>query len=540
MFFDSGARDSRTLAQVTVFVLPARWWSVGLNATLAFAVFGCGAASTHDSSGSAGGDGTNGGAPTTEPVIRGGYLDGRRLEARFWDGGDEARSFVEWFDRDLDAGCRFEADVTGQQRCFPQGGGTVLYADAACQQPLVYLFTADTPNPGAIREPLGCADAPARGVFRVGASVTAPDVVPTYERAKNGTCHAITSLGGPALHTATALSLDELVAANEVRVPAANGTTGSAVILQAADGAREVRAVDLGEPFSSCSFDPLFEPETGPASLTRATCVPTDIAEAGPVTDYFADSTCTQAVFTLQTNACRTPRFARLANYTPCGRQHLVHEVGAAKPAQQTFYTTQTGAGCTPSSPPVDPASLYAPGASFDAGSLPQLERHDWGSGRLRVPLATVRDGVVAKPWLQVPDASGAAPPVFYDTHRTTICRPLHAADGTLRCLPQGLAQRTQALFAEATCQTPVTLAGGSGGGCAGPSLWVEVNGMLSADATLTSLYEAVGDPYSSLVYERLPGGCVAYTGQKSAEPLQVSTLQLVPPSDFAEVQPPR
>src|SRR5438445_11879794 len=75
----------------------------------------------------------------SEPMVRAqGYASGTRLQARVFDGGNGAQSFIGWQDTQINEPCTYVRTSSDTWRCLPGAVTGLAWLDAACTQSAVF------------------------------------------------------------------------------------------------------------------------------------------------------------------------------------------------------------------------------------------------------------------------------------------------------------------------------------------------------------------------------------------------------------------
>jgi hypothetical protein len=367
---------------------------------------------------------------------------------------------------------------------MPYDGAYVasFFADAGCTQPLAYGYGfcgGATPayalGFGASQDYLGY---PVTGVFGGTAYSGSP-----------GSCSAITSPLVETLYTVgTALPPSSFAAVTKL-APGSVATAdadlpheGSRIALGAistADGARgawELHDSALGE---DCYFEV--------AGDGAERCLPLWRMDA--LSDYYADSTCTQPVLAWSQTSALSIDYAYATDVHGCATS-AYYSVGGAFGG--TAYSNAGGTCSAASSTSVAYYSLSPFAASgFESGStsVPAGPYDGFASGsRIQLKTITGSDG-----------ARGQGP--WHDAQLGIDCYFYLAGDGAYRCIPYEMGY-AGTYYADAACSTPLAYAG-----CAAPLFAESIKACGSGGTT----YYEVGGVYGGATYV-MGSTCVAVT----------------------------
>ncbi len=349
------------------------------------------------------------------------WVNGTRLRARVWS-GNGITHFKTWHDNVLDVDCAPETAGQGI-RCNPPQHG-VYFSDPACSMnPSVQLPVCDVPT--HITE----FKAHRQGVVRrVGAVVATPQQA-YVDYDDGGGCRP-TPVGGTgtAFHDVSQVVDDaQLVAFSVVREP--RGTRLAADVLVGSDGSRDARFIVDVERNFHCGPRHTF--------IQGEICTPATLAFAYP---RFADNGCTQRLGTVPLLGQRQPFLNDPPgvvvvdlNATP---EPLLREPGAQYAGTSVYQLI--GANCDPYTD-LPPSSFVELGAPLSVGVF--------------VPFSITLEGTqrVKGNLLRSPTGEPLYQAELMDTQLgTTVCNPLPASDGTVRCMPiLGFATA----FADPACQ---------------------------------------------------------------------------------------
>jgi hypothetical protein len=133
------------------------------------------------------------------------------------------------------------------------------------------------------------------------------------------------------------------------------------------------------------------------------------------------------------------PFFVRTSDTQTCPSRSTYYST-QARPDLTTVYA-QGASGCGPVAPPAN-TRFYQLGAQVAPDELDQFKETREGTGRLQRRVLTDAEGAVDR--LSNP----------FDTTTGDRCDFVPMADGTIRCVPPGLAARGD-LFSDGGCQNP-------------------------------------------------------------------------------------
>jgi hypothetical protein len=363
-----------------------------------------------------------------------GVQSGSRLEARYWDAGDNARAFQTWFDRQLGTECHFDLATDGRFRCLPLESSDVsfrAFADAACTQPVFAV-----PD---------CARVPAfvRGATRV-AFCGRLEAVPVHAVGGARTTRTYFDLDGDTCVMRTAredqvvydlrpeqaptdfVAADLVVEAPEQRL--------SPYTLVAEDGSRLVDGI----------WDTRRDGECGGGVIGviggvgfDARCRPEEIALHYDF--LFSDATCSvhAALDLSDERACNPPTAVWI-------ELNKFLEIGAQLPTADVHRMEKTGACAVQT--PLEGYTYWLEGAPIpDTDFAPLAEVHE-GSGRVVVKRWSDTDGHAL---------DAARENDFFDTSHDTNCYWRRFADGYRCAVGAPTWDRT---FADARCRTPAVV----------------------------------------------------------------------------------
>ncbi len=451
---------------------------------------GGGGGSTGGSTGGGTGGGSGGGAGGGSGGGAGGgsagsdlAQSGSRLKIRWATSADGQTMVIGYRDTQLNVDCNFQRTADGALHCLPYGAvGTSLvpsyFADASCTQAVVYTSLTYCAPP-TLAEALDSSVCPVRyHLFQLGAESHPAKI---YYRSSSGTgCASMTVSASMHVHPLAA----EITAAAYVKadVTADPGTGVVQNVLRATDGLVVPYGMhDVGNG-EDCYPMPM-------GAETR--CLPSRTGyEYG-----YADSACSQRLYTVGDPACGMPRFGLGLAADGCTAQ-LTTLTGSSSTAYWKSGATcsaLTGTGSTP---------LFTGSAAVPASTFPAAAVALVGTGRLQRRTFTWPGGLVE-------------PYDFYDSQLGEACLTwATAADGTARCIPTTPGLYASAYYADASCTQ--RLAGRSGSCATTPKYAYSMETPACYGGAYQARSFAVGALHTGTVYSGGPGSCTATTSPPS------------------------
>jgi hypothetical protein len=411
---------------------------------------------------------------------------GSRIAARFREGSDGSRFFVDLYDRKLSVTCDALRAEDGVLRCVPRGPTTLSdrYSDVGCTTRVARSGFLCQTGSYAVDDLIGCG-VTSRTVYEIG---TTP-ITTTFFKDAGGTCQPAAAPGPSEAYFATTrrVAPSELVAFTPHDEPLA---TGLAVhVLAGDDGSRVL--LDARELVDVARAAPC---HAALGADGKARCLPiTDWYVAG-----FSDLAClTPVAFG---RACSldagAPEFATEdVNPGPCDPFHPQHvfPVTTLRPTHDWYHGTP--GSC---SGPVElPDDLVDVGAELPPTGFPALAYEPLGGTKLVAD--TFHSGTLVLGQSAARDQSLMVP-----------CDFKTAKDGVVRCLPTQPAAGL--FFSEMTCTTPLA----NGDETCGAAKYVSVPDD-SASCTPKDTVYALGtrmDAAATPLFWLQPGaGCVPFVG---------------------------
>ena len=360
---------------------------------------------------------------------------GSRIKLRGIETSEGTFLFTSPYDSMLGAICYPVRTVDGVLRCVPIGDATVTaFADGNCMMPLVSASTNTCTKPAlAVKYTSSTTDRcdTRFTVYRVGSVV---DVAKVFTMNPGTGCVQVNASPGTDYYAVTSQVQDtDLVTFTESLVPLTPDL--GAYVLDGADGSRIQRSY-----FADTKRGKPCEPNL--ASDGQMRCTP----RAKATTNGFSDMGCTApaadprecvVAFELFDDSTAT-KFERLPQKC-AGFQTRAFPLGA-KRASRDEYTSDGDGGCA--GPLTSPRDVYDIGAEIAPATLPAMTPAPSGGPRL-VGSTLVSGGVLAE----------------YLTERVTdtmlagSCHFATAADGKLRCLPDGAGVY---FFSDDKCTVPL------------------------------------------------------------------------------------
>lgn len=404
------------------------------------------------------------------PGIAPPFRSGSRLRARYLDGGVGARELLAWFDTELGVECSFQFGPDGELRCMPGGAadhGSVYFADAACQVPILLADTCVPPEHllVPVDPPSTCiGERPAYRPYRVQPRAEALATVHVVAGFGEG-CIAVSG-DGHQWHTLDALPLEELAVATIAVLPI-DDTLGQEVLI-ADDGSSQWFAMhDMVIDRRCQALDVAGERR----------CVPTD--EAIHTGAYFHDAGCaTELVGAIDLEPqCAPPIVVRRSE------DDAVFGVADEVVADEVF----TGTGCDPLEPPQPPRRYFVAGDPLPADAMPALDEVGIGEGRAQLQHDTTADGI--------PLHSRGG---WRDTELDTPCVPLRSENGDYVCAPWiGGGGR---YFEDAACELELYIVKAEPEDT--PTLITSLAWSTACGDVVWGGAHAVGEPYDAQVYD--------------------------------------
>lgn len=357
------------------------------------------------------------------------FSEGTRLEAAYWDAGDDARLLAHWTDTELGIDCRLTRDPAGTLRCLPFASVNLAYLDAACTEPVFYWEPCSGGTPpaqvtGVIG--LGCADARTGVPYATGARV---EVDHAY-RADD-----CTRMDFPKLreyYRAVEQPASDYVSYTEANVAIADGL--GVHHLQGSDGSGYLSSLAHMAAGQACTAVNL-----GTDYATH--CVPGEKAYDFDRAHTDAECTNGDAAMIFGAPSCPRPLYVLSTEPHPtCDRTYTeLREAG--DPIDRSDVYWGTPGGCFPS--PED-RTFYEVGPPAGSG-LPPLDTAPVGTGRLRLDHWISESGTPLLP----------AAFRWFDTTLGLTCGRYDTVEGS-RCLPAVRAQSVThtyvQYFADAAC----------------------------------------------------------------------------------------
>lgn len=398
------------------------------------------------------------------------FRSGSRLRARYLDGGVGARELLAWFDTELGAECSFQFGPDGELRCMPgraANRGTIYFADAACQVPILLARTCAAPEHllVPVDPPNTClGERPAYRPYRVDPRAEVRATVHVVASADEG-CIA-TPADGQQWHAMEALPLDELAVAT-LSVTPIDDALGQEV-LTGADGSSQWFAM----------HDMVLDRRCQPLDVAgERRCVPTD--EAVHEDDYFHDAGCaTEFVGAIELEPeCAPPIVVRRS------QDDAVFAVADEVVADEVF----TGTECHPLLPPPPLRRYFVAGDPLPADVMPALDEVGIGEGRAQLQHDTTVNGTPLR-------SRGE----WRDTQLDTPCAPLRLENGDYVCAPWiGGGSR---YFEDAACELELYAVEGEPDDS--PTLTTLLAWSTVCDDVRWGGARAVDEPYDAPVYD--------------------------------------
>jgi hypothetical protein len=378
------------------------------------------------------GSGGEGGDTTPDAVTVPPVVSGSRLKARVLEGSDGSRHLIGLHDTELDIPCDFANLGPGGFRCAPltdRGVTSNVFVDDQCQVPGVGYETACGPLPYSAASTAGrtCDGLQRLDVSAVGASY------PGAFANQSSCTPYIDGNSGMEWHATSTVAPSTFVEGTLERLELGGGL--SVLSIAGADGSRQARSFWFdGRPCAA-------------VDLTNGgrRCAP------GPTLNlftFFADASCTTEVGYMQggNTACGDPAFLpvrRPVQMNGC----TVQTTALAEVTRFTGSTAYRGEPCTSLTLQPSPLERWVVGAPVAPSVLPELDRVQRGTQRLRSTAAETANGSVI-------ELSTSFAITLFDTTLGETCTPKRFADGTVRCTPSGSA--VGFYYADPECTVPV------------------------------------------------------------------------------------
>jgi hypothetical protein len=369
--------------------------------------------------------------PLVPPQPGSPFASGTRLRAIVHDAGDGALELQAFWDAKLEVRCFFnQPDADGVYRCLPPSRHQLMYADAACSEPIARDGGECAESPYVRGPDAGvCGAPPGSMYFIIGAyapAETPEHVPPEGPHTKVARDCRPSSIDDANLRSVVRIGLDAFVGGRLAREPLGDGIgrerivadDGAFIALGPYDVARGTTCAQLDGPDDSLICAPL------PSYL------------AGSST--FADDACTQPG--VQGSTCgRGETTVLVATPRSCGEVggDRLHALGDPV---DTAYALVDGV-CT--ALPDEGGGGFRLGPELPTDELPRLGTVALGAGPLRV-LAIGAAGTQAQTIGVFVDEAGVR------------CQPRATVEG-LRCLPDAV-QSSPTHFADASCTRPVAI----------------------------------------------------------------------------------
>jgi hypothetical protein len=459
-------------------------------------------------------------APPSQAPPHGTYTSGKRLRARFWDGGGGATSFIDWYDTALQIPCAFGVGEDRVMRCLPSTPPpeTSMFLDPACTKPARMTPSATVlPYEASSRSVGTCGPTT---VVHVDTPQTV-DVATVFQEGDSG-CIAVPVPPGDLVAELVPADLTLFLEADVVVEDRGQGLDGEVIV--ARDGTRQVgRTLDHARG--------------APCSASDGRCFPLDrITSEEHAT--FMDAACTQpgpGGFSCALDpSCPAPSIALDERFDPTTCKTTLAGVHAVGPRAPLPYQAGGPGECAQVSLNGSACAFFAEAAPIDASAFPPLAEGRIGTGRLVEPVLLAPDGH------PVADLGG-----FIDTQRGGItCFPTLFADGAERCVGGVLDLTSIGVFADAACTQPLAPSIASSSCSAGsvPPAYAAQSIMLLAPApqggeapawAIQHVF-AVGTRFDATPYLQAPGGaCTAGTPGNYA----LLSPEVDPDSAFARVE---
>ena len=359
-------------------------------------------------------------------------VSGSRLRAQYLTTADGARQFHGWSDKNLGISCHFSTADDGKQRCLPDTLATVsgAFADMDCKAPLVQVAASCTDTPSYVLQTSAGTCGPTTQVYSVGAAQT-----PTQIYFASGTDCVGSDPPANQKFFALGAKADASAFLDGTSAGVPSGHRLDPVYTLGSDGSKERTGWFDTTQNSACAVSI--------AADGKSRCLP---SPAAIVRDTFGDAGCTQplaqSVAMAQCDAVGAPNLAFEIDTGACPATKALYAVTAAFQGAQVWV--QRGTSCAP---------MAATGSTYyqvTAINPPEFELFlevQSGSARLKPDALVDADG------------DSELGTELFDTTRGESCTFATAADGQIRCLPDGLAS----LFSDAQCMQAVGVAAQSG-----------------------------------------------------------------------------
>lgn len=428
-----------------------------------------------------------------------GTKSGSRLKLQWYQYTDGTEQLAGVFDAQRNEPCSFQTWADGNTYCVPTNLGTILYSDAACTQPVGEDPTSpqSCTGPGyfAASGPCGAA---AGHIYQRG---TTAQVSEYYELDATAGC------SGPVVpdYERTFAGVGAEVAIGDFVEATITPPAGAGRIV-----VRSYETAD-GLALQSSLHDALLGLDCTPAVYQdQVVCQPIDLVTS----TYATDATCTQPIVA-EPNGCTPPSYAAA---WPGTCEHLApdyYTLGGIASPLSTYQASSGGCGMIATTG----LDLYAIGAALLVATLDRAPDPLIAGHRMQLIHSTTTGASYL-------DA------LVYDSVLGVECTPSLASDGSLRCLPEGLAVGTG--YAQAGCTSGLfdyTLDEPTFG-CGAPA--PPVYNSLALAGTTCSIDSEVHmgtTVYPQTIYFGSPAICIGMTGPAGTT---FSVGAAVPPTTFA------
>ncbi len=406
-------------------------WGLGMF-TLATAQLGCGNGPTVGPGAPDAGAMVD--AASTEAVAPCQSLAGNRLTRAYLEPVQEARQELQIMDTLEGEACTFKLEEDGSYTCYPANTSGLLYfQDAACTSAIVGVAQGSTPKTFAEYTRLG-NDACFLGSYyrRVGVSSMVEGGQSAFAQDSSGVCvETVTPsldyyLAGPELPISyfVSASRETLSATNRLSSSSFSGEDGSSMC----DSQNYL--LDRGLAIS-CS------PDLG--NNSEVYCMPS----GSLAIDVFTDSECNEEDSVVAVASCQQepPKYAQSFETTACTPYALRIQTVSTQVLGQRY--DQIGESCT----------------AYDGENrfFSTLDVVEYSEFVALLSTVEMREDRLKRRLLVDGEGSQFFYDVWRDDHLNTDCQFAASADGSLRCIPTALEERS--FFSNANCTSSINLA---------------------------------------------------------------------------------
>ena len=377
--------------------------------------------SADESTGGGGTDATAGAGGTDSILVTDTTAaSGSRLRAQYLTTTDGTRQFHGWLDKNLGISCHFASAEDGEPHCLPNTTATLssAFADAQCLQPLVQIAAGCSDAPSYVLQSSSGECGPTAQVFAVGAAQA-----PTKVYYTSGTDCVPSDPPANQKLFALGAKVDASTFQGGMSAGVPSGNRLDPVYTLGSDGSKERTGWFDTMNDSACTISV--------AADGKSRCLPTPSAI---VQSTFADSGCSQPLaqsIATTCDAASAPSLAFSVDTSACPATKTIYARTAQFSGLQVWV--EQGTSCTP---------VTATGASYyqvTPINPPEFELFlevQPGAARLRPEALVDAEG----------DSEFGA--TLFDSARNESCTFANAADGQVRCLPDGAG----VLFSDAQC----------------------------------------------------------------------------------------